>query len=119
MSTKYKTRPHACGSESVFSLGPLNQQSLSSRIRDSVLWLPPPQDIDSTPLPRWAEARKVYIDHIWKDYTNNKKHRKRHTSSKLQKTDAHTLQTLSHMTDPEYVTLNKKSIAVRQTTVSY
>jgi hypothetical protein len=91
MSTKYNTRHHACGSEPAFSLGLLNQQSFLSWLTDSVLWMPPPQDIDSTPLPRWAEARKINIVHIWRDYTNNNKHCRRNISSKLQKTNAKTL----------------------------
>jgi hypothetical protein len=76
----------------------------------------PSEEIDSTPLPRWAEARKINIVHIWWDYTNNNKHCRRNISSELQKTNAKTLHIHSHMTDPDYVALNMKS-TVWQTTV--
>jgi hypothetical protein len=49
----------------------------------------------------WTEARKVNIDQIWRDYTNNNKHCKRNVSSQLQKTDGKALHMLSHMTDPD------------------
>jgi hypothetical protein len=48
-----------------FVLTPTTTIIKSTMITGSVLWVPPPQDIDSIPLPRWAEVRKINNDHVW------------------------------------------------------